>query len=285
MENEHNGLLLGAAFVTVVAAAIYFAPPTSGAGTAALPADQVLPAAGVDLPVSWGDIGVQLVENGTVDKEKFLSLYQGPQRARFEKILTTQSDEKIRLTNENAGFVLNLFWAVGLANSNPILEDTSEMMNPAYGSADNFASTGGWTIARGGAMEHYGRHRMIELTDEQQARVDRMSRGIYRPCCNNSAHFPDCNHGMAMLGLLELMASRGVSERDMWEAALAANSYWFPDTYITIAQYMSEKRGIAWKDVDPQEALGRDFSSASGFARVAAQVAPQGAGGASCSVS
>ena len=87
-------------------------------------------------------------------------------------------------------------------------------------------------------MDHYNRHIFFKLTPEQQALVDKVSRGIYRPCCNNSTHFPDCNHGMAMLGFLELMASQGVSEQDMWKAALAVNSYWFPDTYINIATYI-----------------------------------------------
>ena len=59
-------------------------------------------------------------------------------------------------------------------------------------------------------MNHYSMHRFIVLTPEQQALVEKVSKGIYRPCCGNSVYFPDCNHGMAMLGLLELMASQGV---------------------------------------------------------------------------
>ena len=74
-----------------------------------------------------------------------------------------------------------------------------------------------------------------------------------------------------MLGLLELMASQGASEQDMWETALVVNSYWFPDTYLTIATYMKNK-GVEWKDVNPQEILGVNYSSASGYARVASQI-------------
>jgi len=69
----------------------------------------------------------------------------------------------------------------------------------------------------------------------------------------------------------------------MYKAALAVNSYWFPDTYQTIAVYMQQK-GIAWENVSPKEVLGVDYSSASGFARVAAEVAPRGGSGASCGV-
>ncbi|MBI2406221.1 MAG: hypothetical protein HYV25_01400, partial [Candidatus Harrisonbacteria bacterium] len=103
--------------------------------------------------------------------------------------------------------------------------------------------------------------------------VERVAKGIYRPCCGNSTYFPDCNHGMAMLGLLELMAAQGVSESDMYRAALAVNSFWFPDTYLTIATYM-QHRGTAWKNVDPKDALGADFSSATGYRRVMQEVAP-----------
>ena len=140
-------------------------------------------------------------------------------------------------------------------------------------------------MAVGDVMNHYNRHIFFELTVEQQALVDKVSRGIYRPCCNNSTHFPDCNHGMAMLGLLEFMASQGVNEQDIWEAALAVNSYWFPDTYITIATYMKAK-GVEWQDVSPQEMLSFDYSSSSGFRNISSQVtAPSSSrSGNGCSV-
>ncbi|MEK7669199.1 MAG: hypothetical protein AAB350_01220 [Patescibacteria group bacterium] len=235
--------------------------------------EKVLPTVGVELPVSWGDLGKKLVSTGAIDGERFKALYE--QREQFteeyEKLLLGNSNGKLIITEDNAGYLLNLFWALGLSNGNPILNDTKEMKNPNYGGAANFASTGGWTMAVGSAMDHYNRHIYFDLTLEQQALVDKISRGIYRPCCNNSTHFPDCNHGMAMLGFLELMASQGVSEQDMWKAALAVNSYWFPDTYITIATYMKNK-GVEWQDVNPQEMLGFDYSSGSGFRNISSQV-------------
>lgn len=163
-----------------------------------------------------------------------------------------------------------LFWALGLANKNPILEN-GPMMDKQYGGAGNFASTGGWTLAKGNTMDHYSQHALITLTSEQQALVEKISKGVYRPCCGNSTYFPDCNHGMAMLALLELMASQNVSEQDMWKTALIVNSYWFPDTYLTIAIYMKEK-GVDWKDVSPQEMLGADYSSAQGFRNISSEV-------------
>ncbi len=244
----------------------------------------VLPQEGVILPVSWGDLGVQLVQSGVIDETKFKAIYEGRGQftPEYKQLLAENNSGKLKITKDNAGYLLNLFWALGLASKNPIL-DSGEMMDPRYGGAQNFASTGGWTIAQGNAMNHYSKHAFFNLTYEQQSIVERISRGIYRPCCGNSTHFPDCNHGMAMLGLLELMAFQGASEQEMWDAALAVNSYWFPDTYMTIATFMNG-RGVDWEDINPQEILGVNYSSAQGYVRIASQVtAPtsnsQGGGG------
>ena len=248
--------------------------------------ESVLPSVGVTLPITWGDLGAKLVEVGAIDPIKLEGLYKdrGGFPAEYQKMLEKNASDKIIITSKNSGYLLNLFWALGLANKNPILEDKSEMMNPAYGGAENFASTGGWTLARGNAMEHYNMHKLIALTSEQQTLVDRVSRNIFRPCCGNSTHFPDCNHGMAMLGLLELMASQGVSEQDMYKTALAVNSYWFPETYLTIATYMQQK-GVAWKDVSPKEMLSAPYSSSSGYTDISSQVTlpEQVQGGGGCS--
>lgn len=88
-----------------------------------------------------------------------------------------------------------------------------------------------------------------------------------------------------MLGLLELMASQGTSEQDMWKAALAANTYWFPSEYATIAKYL-EQSGTDWQDAAPATLLGATYSSGSGYARIVAQVMqPTGTnGGSGCGV-
>lgn len=235
--------------------------------------EKVLPSNGVELPVTWGDLGKKLVSSGAIDGDKFRALYAVRGFTdEYEKLLSGDNNGKIVINEDNAGYILNLLWALGLSNANPILTDPKEMKSPNYGGASNFASTGGWPLAVGNAMEHYNRHIYFDLTLEQQVLVDKVSRGIYRPCCNNSTHFPDCNHGMAMLGFLELMASQGVSEKDIWKATLTLNSYWFPDAYIAIATYMKEKKGVEWSDVNPQEVLNFDYSSSSGFRNISSQV-------------
>lgn len=263
-----------------------FAPVSSENADVAALTEQVLPAEGVELPVVWGELGEKLVTAGAIDEKKFRSIYEsrGTFGEESKRLLAGENPGRLKITSANAGYLLNLFWALGLANRSPIL-DSGEMQDPKYGGAGNFASTGGWTLAQGNAMGHYSRHELIKLTAEQQALVEKVSKGIYRPCCGNSTHFPDCNHGMAMLGLLELMAAQNVSEDQMWKAALAVNAYWFPDAYLTLASYM-QSRGVAWTAVDPQAVLGADFSSAQGYRNIAASIAPAGGKnrGGSCGV-
>lgn len=278
----------------MLSSAIYFQPSTAtkvAAGKKTLAQthesnsvadNEVFPKKGVVLPVTWEDMGKKLASAGAIDAPRFQKFYEDKSgyTDEYDRLLNGSTPGKLKITRENAGFLLNMFWALGLSNKNEILEK-GEMSDPKYGGAGRFASTGGWTMAEGDAMNHYSRHSFMTLTPEQQALVEKVSRGIYRPCCGNSVHFPDCNHGMAMLGLLELMASQGATEKEMRDAALAVNSYWFPDTYVTLAAYMNGQ-GIDWNDVNPQDILGANFSSSSGFARIAAQVKlPSSSGGGS----
>ncbi len=247
--------------------------------------ESVLPPDGIVLPVRWGDLGARMTSAGVIDKKKFESLYaeRGGLSKEEKNLLEGVDNGKLKITSENSGFLLNLFWALGLGNQNTILE-TGPMSDSQYGGAGNFASTGGWTLAEGNAMNHYSRHQFIVLTPKQQQLVERVSKNIYRPCCDNSTHFPDCNHGMAMLGLLELMAGQGVSEEEMYKVALQVNAYWFPDTYLTIAQYL-ESKGVDWGKADPKEILGANYSSGSGYRQIVSQVAaPAKKSGGGCGV-
>ena len=246
----------------------------------ATPADpallaQVLPSAGVELPVTWGNLGKQMVESGVIDQQKFEALYaqSGGMAVDMKRMLLESGNDRIKITPENSGTILNMLWALGLGNKNEIL-DKGEMQDPKYGGAGKLASTGGWTLAVGDAMKHYSMHGFVKMSAEQQAIVDKVSKGIFRPCCGNSTHFPDCDHGIAMLGLLELMASQGVSEQDMYKGALAVNSYWFPNNYLTIASYF-KNQGIDWSKVSPQAILASQYSSSQGYQQLLQQVTPQ----------
>lgn len=240
----------------------------------------VLPEGGVVLPVKWGDVGTKLVSAGVIDQQKFLSLFRGgplsKANADYTEILTTNYDEAIVLTRENSRFVLNALWALGLAQQSLVLED----MRSEYPQVENLAATGGWNLAQGSAMDHYGKHNLFNLSPEQQVLIKQIASNIYRPCCNNHTAFADCNHGMAMLGLIEMMVAKGYSEDEIYNSALAVNSIWFPDTYLTIAKYMEDERNLEWAAVVAKEVLGAEFSSGSGYRSVLAKVKPvQGSGG------
>lgn len=251
-------------------------PKTEGINSMLMPKKVVL-------PIVWSDYGKQMVEGGVIDKDKFESLYEkrGGLDSETRKLMFEDGNGEIVMTRDNAGVLLNMLWAFGLSNKNIILEE-GPMMDPKYGGAGRFASTGGWSIARGGAMDHYSNYEFVTLTPEQQRRVEDVSKNIYRPCCGNSTYFPDCNHGMAMLGLLELLAANDVTEDEMYSIALSVNALWFPSTYSVLAQYVSENN---LNDVTPKELLGYEYSSASGYRNILAKVKPTNLqGGAGCGV-
>ncbi|MEK7661978.1 MAG: hypothetical protein AAB355_00540 [Patescibacteria group bacterium] len=294
MKNETKHLekyilpLLTLAAVIVIVGALYDAvpPELSGKTPDGILEEKVLPSGEVLLPVTWGGMGVKLANAGVIDAERFREMYEkrGEFTDEYESLLSGRNNGRIKITKDNAPYLLNLFWALGLANKNPIL-DYGEMTDKRYGGAETFASTAGWTMAEGNPMDHYSMHEFLNLTPGQQALAEKVSKGIYRPCCGNSTHFPDCNHGMAMLGLLELMASQGVSEKDMWKAALSANSFWFPDAYLTIAAYLKGK-SVDWRSVDARKILGDDYSSSSGYTWVVSQIVKpeQENGGKGCGI-
>ena len=243
---------------------------------------EVFSAEGVELPIAWGSLGKQMIDDGVIDEAKFRALFEGGLTKQDEQMLTGTIEQPLVLTQENSRFMLDMLWAFGLANKNDILEN-GEMTDPTYGGdASKFASTGAWSLAKGAGFDHYSQHTYVTLNDEQQALVDKVSRGIYRPCCGNSTHFPDCNHGMAMLGLLELMAKNSATEEQMYQVALQVNSYWFPQTYLDLATYFKEQ-GQEWNEVDPKVALGQEYSSAQGYQKTRQEIKslpkPQQGGG------
>src|SRR3989338_11194244 len=133
----------------------------------------VLPSEGFTLPIRCSDLGIQMIEAGVIDKEKFLTIYEnrGGTPESEKKLLERADNGKILMTPYNANFILNLFWGLGLGNQNEILEK-GQMMDKQYGGAGNFASTGGWSLAKGQAMDHYSMHKFMNLNSEQQAMVE-----------------------------------------------------------------------------------------------------------------
>ncbi|KKS77720.1 MAG: hypothetical protein UV74_C0013G0094 [Candidatus Woesebacteria bacterium GW2011_GWB1_43_14] len=233
--------------------------------------NEINPVDGFEIGATYGDLGPKMIAMGVIDPEKFKAIYEKssqPLTLEQEGVLLKESNEKIKITRDNSYFLLNFFWAVGLANKSQILDDGDMMKYGGKKGAGNFASTGGWTLGKGDAMTYYSKSTLIPLTKEQEARVYLVASNIFRPCCNNSTAFPDCNHGMALLGVLQLMAGNDATESQMYEVGKYFNAFWFPGNYYDIALYFSNKEGKSFKDIDAQILLSKDYSSASGWQRV-----------------
>lgn len=224
---------------------------------------KVLPQKGYKLAAKWSDIGKQLLESGVIDKTKYEELFVQDMAAKKEMgHLMSVSNDKMTINESNSRFMVNTLWALGLVNKNKILEEGSMKI---YGKGDvmNFASTGGWNLGSKPTSELYSSAEIIKLTVEQQELVKRIAQNVFRPCCNNSTEFPDCNHGMAALGYIELAVSQGVPEKQIYKDILALNAFWFPQTYVELAAYFG-KQGIDWSKVDARTALSSQYSSAQG---------------------
>jgi len=247
-------------------------------------AKEVLPSDGYSTSLTWGDIGKKLVEVGAIDEEKYRELFTSPAEGENElDILAGTSTKKISINENTSHFVLNTLWAVGLVQKSKVM-DEGPMKTAGYDPA-NFASTGGWTLGTKDAMEVYSSTELVSLNDFQQNLVKKIADSVFRPCCDNPTSFPDCNHGMAALGLIELEVAAGVSEDQIYKDLLAFNSFWFPQNYLDIAAYLKQE-GSSWSKADPKTLLGKDFSSASGSAKVSSSLKnrPQTDGGGSCGV-
>jgi hypothetical protein len=233
---------------------------------------QVSPLSGTTIAVDWGDMGQKLIAAGAIDLDKLQTHYGGLTEEQQAVLLGDEVDE-ITFTPENIQFWTNVLWSLGLTQESMVLSEGPMKQNEVQTPLDYYASTGGWTLGSKPATELYSSARLMELTPEQDDLIYRVAENVYRPCCGNHTAFPDCNHGMAVLGLLELLASQGASEDELYRVALTFNAYAFSDSYIALAAYFA-MQDIPWSEVSAQVALGPDYSSGQGASRIAAAVGP-----------
>lgn len=228
---------------------------------------KVLPQKGYVLSVKWNDIGKQLLESGAIDKTKYEELFvQDPVAKKEMAHLMNASNDFMAINEGNSRFMVNTLWALGLVNKNKILDEGSIK---TYGKGDvmSFASTGGWNLGTKPTSELYSSAEIIKLTSQQQELVKQIALNVYRPCCGNSTEFPDCNHGMAALGYIELAVAQGVSEKQIYKDLLELNSFWFPQQYVELAVYF-DKQKTDWNKVDPKLIVSAQYSSAQGSQQV-----------------
>ncbi len=254
--------------------------------------NQVNPKKGFNLNIKYGNIGYTLVQDWVIDFDKFKDIYArsgNPLTKEQLKIFTQEGlNKNITINRENSYFLLNLFWAFGLANENPILTE-GEISKYGKGKVGRFASTGGWTIATKTLEDFMAKSKLAPLTAEQQKLLQKVAENVYRPCCWNSTAFPDCNHGMALLGVLELMASNWASENEMYEAAKYFSAFWFPNQMIDVATYFQITENKDFKDIDAKITVSKRFFSWRGWSglkgwlqknsNTGQQQAPQSGGG------
>lgn len=230
------------------------------------------------LPIAYGAIGPQLIRVGAFTYEAFLQLYAQagqPLTDAQKAILQKGSDQPVTIDHAHAYFLLNLLWAVGLVNNNRLLRE-GPLVTYSEGQIERYASTGGWSLAAKPIHQLYASAALVSLTDVQQARVEEAASAIYRPCCNNPTSFPDCNHGMAMLGLLELMAANDVDVDTMLEAAKMVNRFWFPEQSQQLARYYQAQTGQDFAAINAREAVGAKRFSSQGVSEVRAWLAANG---------
>jgi len=182
----------------------------------------------------------------------------------LKQLLTQGSDTPLLITRENADWLVNVLWPLGLANKMAI-----NKRSPIAGKdVGNYASTGGWQLGKakdGG--RYFNRHELVSLTREQQRRVWRIATSTYRPCCDNSTFFQDCNHGSAALAVIQLGVAQGLSDEEIYRTLLAFNSFWFGSSYLETALYLNVVEGKNWSDLDPRVLLSKRYSTASGWER------------------
>lgn len=230
--------------------------------------NEINPKEGYEINATYGNLGPQMVASGVIDYDKFKETYEKngqPLTQEQVDILTKGTDKKVKITRENSYFLLNFFWAAGLINKTRILTE-GDMVKYGDGQAGNFASTGGWTLTKSGnPMDYYSNQALISLTQEQENLVEKVASNIYRPCCGNSTAFPDCNHGMALLAVLELMVSQGANEDELYKGAKYINAFFFPGNYYDLAVYFKNKEGKSFKDIDGRVILAKEYSSSQGW--------------------
>lgn len=164
------------------------------------------------------------------------------------------------------------------------------MVERSDGNIETYASTGGWTLAAKPIADLYASAPLIPLTIGQQARLEEVAAAVYRPCCNNPTSFPDCNHGMAMLGVLQLLAAQNATPDEMFAAAKYLNAFWFPQQTAELALAFKVGKNQDFAEIDARELVGAGVSSSTGYRGVHQWLAdnkllPQtGGGGNSCGV-
>jgi len=214
----------------------------------------VTPKAGFTTNVQWGDIVTKMVKEGVLDPQKLEGIltknYSQEMKPEWKAVLAGE-DTNLTINNDNAVFMMYVLWTFAKHSNNEILTNS-----PIASYFENYDIG----VGRAG----YGDTTLLTLTPDQQKIAKKVSENAYRPCCGNSTAAPDCSHGFSALGLIQLMASQGFSEKEIFDTFIQFNSFWFPETYIKNALYFKATEGLDWKDVSKELVAGEKYSTVQG---------------------
>jgi hypothetical protein len=216
----------------------------------------VNPPDGYVLPVSYGQIGPRLLEAGVIDipalKQNFLQtglLFSDND----EKLLVQGSQEPIIIKAQNASFLFTLFWGLGLSNQNPIMDKAP------------IQQANQWKVGKKPGLDLISRAKILQLSADQQVRVEEFAKEIYRPCNDASSLSPDNKYSVAMFGLLEYMVSQNVSSDTIFTTAKQVNAFWFPKQTLEQAIFFVATQLKDYNNVDSRLIVGQEYFSATGF--------------------
>ncbi len=136
--------------------------------------EQLRPKEGFQTKPVLGDVVPRMVSHGIIDMTKMEALYKerGGIPPELKQVLTQPTTTPLVVTGENANWLVNILWPIGLSNKMAI-NKRSPIVGKDIG---NLASTAGWQLgkAKNGAS-YFNRYELIPLTREQQQRVWRIA--------------------------------------------------------------------------------------------------------------
>ncbi len=250
-------------------------------------AQTVYPYGGFILPVVWGDSIKILLESGALNKTALVAAIESSNQTLtpYETaIMNGTFDGYIYVNHSDSSFLLYALWSLGVNNNNSII-DKGPLMQ--LGDPDNYASTGGYLPLgelRLGALS------IINLTPLQESEAINISEATFRPCCNNPAAFPDCNHGAAELALIEMMTSQGYNQSTTFKVLRNFLSEYYPQNMFDEAVVFASQ-GVNFSSVSANTTVSYSLFSATGAQNVGAYIQKYGllqssstsSGGGSCS--
>ncbi len=247
----------------------------------------VYPASGFVLPIKWGNSVKILLESGALNMTALVSAIEASKQnvTPYEtEIMNGVFNGYINVNSSDSAFLLYVLWSLGVNNNNYIINDGPISK---FGNPDQYASTGGYLPL--GRLQ-LGALYILNLTASQEQEAIDVSEKTFRPCCNNPAMFPDCNHGAAELALIEMMSAQGYNESTIFQVLRNFLSMYYPQNMFDEAVVFASQ-GINFSSVPANTTVSYSLFSAAGAQNVGNYIQKYGlipsrsasSGGSSCS--